>query len=112
MCIGITIFVAQLRANHHCVVENPTKTSIETTQEFTCLITPQDLFVDQERIFVNLEGMLFPVHTLAMNQGQWVAKVDFGRDGGYCQRGHDLCKICGLCHKSGCWYYVEPCWKR
>src|ERR1700722_3797728 len=41
-----------------------------------------------------------------------MAQIDSGKEAGYCQRGHDLCSICALCHKRGCYYYVTPCWQQ
>lgn len=44
--------------------------------------------------------------------GESALAIDSGRNAGYCQRGHDLCTRCGLCHNTKCWYYVKPCWER
>lgn len=110
--VWMSIFLAQLSAHEYCSAENITKPSIDTSQEFTCCISPKDLLVDHEKILVNLDGILFAVKALEIRENQWMAKIDFGRDAGYCPRGHDLCRYCGLCHLSGCWYYVIPCWKK
>jgi hypothetical protein len=71
-----------------------------------------DLIFEQDVIFANINGVLHSVHSLEKRDGQWVAQFDFGKEVGYCQRGHDLCYYCRLCHRVGCWYYVEPCWKK
>jgi hypothetical protein len=75
------------------------------------VVSTEDLIIDHETILVNINGSLCPIRSLERNGNQWVAGIDFGRDAGYCPRGHDLCFKCRLCHKRGCWYYVEPCWK-
>ena len=80
------------------------------SEELTCIVSPQDLLIDQEEIFIELNGELFNVKTLQMINNQWIAKVNYGRDAGYCPRGHDLCGDCKLCHLPKCPYYVVPCW--
>lgn len=83
----------------------------EQTQETQIAVSITDLAFDQDFILANINGSWYSVNSLEKRESQWIAQVDFGKDAGYCQRGHDLCWKCRLCHKVGCYYYVEPCWK-
>jgi hypothetical protein len=81
-------------------------------QEMSFEIPLKNLIVDAEGISAIYGGKLFPVNSLQRKGDLWVVTTVHGRNAGYCQRGHDLCAHCELCHKEGCWYYVEPCWKK
>lgn len=74
------------------------------------MVSLAELVFDQDAILVNINGSWCPVNSLVREENQWMAEVDFGRNAGYCQSGHDLCTRCGLCHLKGCRYYVPPCW--
>ena len=76
------------------------------------LVSIEDLIFNNNNIFIDLDGIFYPICSLKKENDQWKARIDFGKNAGYCQRGHDLCSKCELCHKSGCPYYVEPCWKK
>lgn len=104
ICALLTVAVARVDA------DEPISRNQPQLQEFT--VSLQDLYSDGEELFVNINGSRYVVCALQKTGTQWRAQLDSGRDKGYCQRGHDLCSLCGLCHKVGCWYYVEPCWKK
>ena len=82
------------------------------SREITFEIPLKNLIVDTDGISAIYGGKLFPVNALQRKGNLWVVTTVHGKRAGYCQRGHDLCGICELCHKEGCWYYVEPCWKK
>lgn len=81
-------------------------------QEMTFEIPLKNLIVDADGISVIYGGRLFPVNALQRKGDRWAVTIVHGKKAGYCQRGHDLCGICELCHTEGCWYYVSPCWKK
>lgn len=108
--IWMTNILLQLNANEPTALEN--ESAQEDVQEFSCIISPSDLLIDDQQLFIKLNGQLFNVKTLQASEGKWIARVNHGRDEGYCPRGHDLCRNCRLCHVPKCRYYVAPCWIR
>lgn len=83
-------------------------TKISSQTEFVVSIGA--LAFEQDTILCNLNGVWYPVHSLEKRGNQWVAGIDVAIN--YCPKGDPLCRMCGLCHRSGCYYYVPPCWKR
>jgi hypothetical protein len=86
------------------------KSVVSHSREAVVLI--DDLIFEQDVILANVNGILRSVRSLENRKGLWIAQFDFGKEDGYCPRGHDLCHFCHLCHKKDCYYYVEPCWRR
>ena len=67
-------------------------------------VAVSDLVICEDAILVNVAGALYMVKSLEKKDDRWTAIIDAD----YCPRGHPLCRRCGLCHVSGCWYYVDP----
>ncbi len=77
--------------------------------ELTILASPEDIYVDDSNILLDVEGSTYIVHRLERIGDQWLATVVNTNNVNYCPRGHLTCRGCGLCHTRSCNYYVKPC---
>lgn len=113
ICMWMAIVISQLNAQECIYAENIAETIAETIaeesqlQELTFLVSPQDLYFDQENISVNVNGVLFSAHSLEKRGNHWLARIIARAN--YCPRNHLTCKECGQCHTEGCWYFVKHC---
>ena len=87
-------------------------TSSPLLQKMTFEVSLEDLIIGENSISMTWNNQSLLVHALYKEGNGWMAIIECGRETGYCQRGHDLCGSCKLCHKEGCYYYVKPCWEK
>ncbi len=78
-------------------------------KELTFLVSLRDLSFDEDNISVVVDGISYAVRSLTRMGDQWIARASKG----YCLAGHTNCDNCGLCHQTGCRYFVPYCnkWK-
>jgi hypothetical protein len=70
------------------------------------LVAPQDLFVDQGDILMDVNGSIYDVYSLEKSGSRWIAR---GSPHGTCAWGHPLCAHCGMCHIRICPLYQTRC---
>lgn len=68
-------------------------------------VTPDDLEVHRDEIFVKVDGNFYPLRALERRGDRWVAIVAAE----YCPNGHMTCRGCGQCHTKKCRYFVRFC---
>lgn len=68
-------------------------------------VNPSDLEIQEDEIFVKIEGNFYPVRALERRGDRWVAHIATR----FCPGGHSNCEKCGLCHRKKCWHYVPYC---
>ncbi|MFI5334362.1 MAG: hypothetical protein ACHQT8_04245 [Chlamydiales bacterium] len=72
----------------------------------TFLVSTNDLRVEGDGVFADVNGVLFRVHSLEKVGQLWLVRPVAAA---YCPRGHPTCNACGQCHTEGCWYFVRYC---
>lgn len=71
----------------------------------TFVVQPQDLYIDENNILMNVNGNLYPVYSLTKSGDNWLGEVSFGER---CAWGHPLCtgkNGCNQCHTKICPLY-------
>jgi hypothetical protein len=102
MSCWLVVFLLQLGAQEYAFAEVSDHSSRQSL-----FIAPEDLFIHQGGISVDVGGTSYDVLALNRVGDQWLATVDNGVN--YCPKGHPTCKGCGQCHNPSCWYYISPC---
>ncbi len=86
-------------------------------EEVTVSTTLEEIYVENDNMFLNVRGKACPVRSLKKQGNGWMATTVSHRSygtKGYCPRGHQNCEKCGMCHLvKQCWYAVPFCnqWK-
>lgn len=102
----VFLFVqAALIATEARVIESE---ELVSSQMQTFIVAPQDLHVDRDNILMNINGLLYEVHSLRKSGHEWVAEAAVGET---CAWGHPLCGYCHLCHHRICPLYQSRCSK-
>lgn len=80
-------------------------TEVKGEAELTLSVALEDLYFDQENISVNVDGLVYTVHSLKKQGNQWIANA---ANEPKCAWGHPLCvgeHGCGQCHTKICPLY-------
>lgn len=79
-------------------------------KEHLHMVSQEDLYLDDQGIQVNINGVLHPVSSLKRMGNQWLANLNLQYDPQYqCPWGHSLCAYCHMCHKVICPEYMLRC---
>ena len=93
--VCITFFSAQKIVGSE---PNPNP-SEESSRENFHIVSQEDLFLDDDGIWVNLNGTLYQASSLKRMGNQWLVNYDPHYQ---CPWGHSLCGYCHMCHKRIC----------
>lgn len=83
----------------------------EGSMEGHChMVSQEDLYLDDQGVQVNIDGVLYYVSSLKRMGNQWLAHLASHYDPRYqCPWGHSLCGYCHMCHKTICPDYIPRC---
>lgn len=72
----------------------------------TFVVESQDLYFDQDNIFVFANELFYNVHSLKKSGDQWLVEAASGYR---CPWGHPSCEYCNMCHIRICPLYQSRC---